>query len=392
MNFKLLVLIALALSTATTAHAITETAPDPATVISAYRLYKEVPVPALRVPTVVEVPFTEGLFERSEVGVFNMSKGAFEPAYVKATSLSATTKLSLQAAPSRGSEGNMLDGNVNTYVDFALPNSAQGSAQIIVSSATPLTTASLTTLLDANVALPTTIEIRARVNGADTIVVAKRVVDAITIRFPKTTSSAWTITYTYAQPLRISELRFTDEASPVAAKHAVRFLAQPNQAYRIYFDPDRLARPSVGESANLSSARDVLVLPAGTTKDNFEYRIADIDADGVPDIRDNCVSLTNADQADVNTNGRGDVCDDFDQDSVINAVDNCPDQPNVNQADTDSDEIGDVCDAGESRLTEKYAWLPWAGLGFAVFILIALFALMVHKPVITEPATGSETL
>ncbi|MDT0644935.1 T9SS type A sorting domain-containing protein, partial [Zunongwangia sp. F363] len=51
----------------------------------------------------------------------------------------------------------------------------------------------------------------------------------------------------------------------------------------------------------------------------------DIDGDGILNGVDNCVSTPNPDQADVNENGVGDVCDDDDGDGIINYEDNCPD-------------------------------------------------------------------
>ena len=98
-----------------------------------------------------------------------------------------------------------------------------------------------------------------------------------------------------------------------------------------------------------------------------------MDGDGIPDIKDNCVSTSNPDQADIDQNGRGDVCDDFDQDGIINIKDNCPNTPNYNQADTDADGIGDACDTNEGRITERYTWLPWVGLGLAGIVVIILF-------------------
>ena len=54
---------------------------------------------------------------------------------------------------------------------------------------------------------------------------------------------------------------------------------------------------------------------------------------------------------------------------VVNSQDNCVNEPNRNQRDTDSDGIGDVCDQEESRITEKYPWIPWLGIGFEIVSL-----------------------
>lgn len=65
----------------------------------------------------------------------------------------------------------------------------------------------------------------------------------------------------------------------------------------------------------------------------------DTDGDGVPDARDNCPTLANANQADADGDGVGDACD------------NCPSVANADQADADGDGIGDACDrlAGATR-------------------------------------------
>ncbi|MEM6540311.1 MAG: thrombospondin type 3 repeat-containing protein, partial [Bacteroidota bacterium] len=71
----------------------------------------------------------------------------------------------------------------------------------------------------------------------------------------------------------------------------------------------------------------------------------DDDNDGVLDVDDNCPLIGNADQADTDGDGEGDVCDtDDDNDGVPDTADNCPLTPNSDQADADGDGIGDVCD------------------------------------------------
>ncbi len=72
----------------------------------------------------------------------------------------------------------------------------------------------------------------------------------------------------------------------------------------------------------------------------------DDDNDDVADANDNCPLTANADQADNDNDGLGDICDeDDDNDDVLDVDDNCPFDANPDQADTDGDGIGDVCDA-----------------------------------------------
>ncbi|MFO1532715.1 MAG: aminotransferase class I/II-fold pyridoxal phosphate-dependent enzyme, partial [Thermoplasmatota archaeon] len=92
---------------------------------------------------------------------------------------------------------------------------------------------------------------------------------------------------------------------------------------------------------------------------------SDADMDGIPDSRDNCPSTANREQGDANHDGMGDSCQsapvaiptapevrrvvsgshDLDMDGVSDAADSCPAVPNADQADLDGDGIGDLCDA-----------------------------------------------
>ncbi len=72
----------------------------------------------------------------------------------------------------------------------------------------------------------------------------------------------------------------------------------------------------------------------------------DTDGDGHNDVFDNCVTDPNGDQADLDGDGIGDVCDDdIDGDGILNTNDNCVYTHNPLQVDSDGDGIGDLCDS-----------------------------------------------
>jgi hypothetical protein len=338
----------------------------------------------ISVPTVVEIPLADEFIERFDFAVLNKTTNSFEPYFFKQETLMNETPLSVSTSPANTSAGGMNDNNIKTYADFPLPDTAQGRVDITLSGANPIISSSITALLDDNVALPNSIEIRALVGGQNRIVVARRIMSEQTVRFPQTISGTWTITFTFGQPLRIKELRLNQDNATKISNRAIRFLAQPNQSYRIYFDPDRTATAPVGEAGNLVSAEGVFFLSSLPSLNNPNYIIADTDKDGIPDTQDNCTSLANPDQKDINGNGRGDVCDDFDRDGIINATDNCPDNPNMDQKDADGDTIGDICDKEESRITERHNWIPWAGIGFAALVIVTLLAVTARSTRITD--------
>lgn len=344
-------------------------------VINAYRLYKDIGTIPIKVPTVVELPITDTFIERNDIVVLDTTINSFEPYLFTQEFNDFRPSVSADTDPKIKNPGSMVDNDAETYSEFAVPENGSGHVRIKLETPILFTSSAVTILLDNNVALPSSVEIRAQVNGQDKIVVAKRKLEENTIRFPKTTSDSWTLSFTFEQPLRISELRLIQENGTQNNPRAIRWLAQPTHSYQIYFDPDRRTNPSVGEAGDLADATDVKNIPGVVSKKNLKFIMADVDGDGVPDIHDNCVTISNPDQLDKNNNGKGDACDDFDKDGIVNSRDNCPNIPNVNQTDTDGDGIGDVCDSEESRITERHTWIPWVGIGFAGLVLITLLAL-----------------
>ena len=76
----------------------------------------------------------------------------------------------------------------------------------------------------------------------------------------------------------------------------------------------------------------------------------DSDQDGVVDPIDNCPMIANSNQADLDGDGLGDVCDaDDDADGVPDTTDNCPLTANASQANADGDALGDACDPDDDN-------------------------------------------
>ena len=87
---------------------------------------------------------------------------------------------------------------------------------------------------------------------------------------------------------------------------------------------------------------------------------ADGDSDGIGNVCDNCVSISNVSQTNSDGDVFGDACDncptvtnasqtDVDSDSVGDACDNCPADANTLQTNTDGDSQGDACDADDDN-------------------------------------------
>lgn len=157
-----------------------------------------------------------------------------------------------------------------------------------------------------------------------------------------------------------------------------------NQDSVYYSDNENLVRGIYLK--NLNDTLRILFKEAvlGTMKFIACHNIMDTDGDGVSDREDNCPNYSNSDQADMNSDGTGDICGDIDNDDIQDAFDlcpyvesgsycnNCQENPGPDcclQADWNDDGIGDECDLDGDGIDDrddekvfytKGYWTKWA--------------------------------
>lgn len=339
---------------------------------SAAKLYGEVTVTDIVVPTVVALPFDDAQLEQTDFYVVDESSDKrIASQYFKNTVNEATKPRIFEV------NGNdipaLTDNDPKTTYTFPLIDDNQTETILRVVFPEPVASSKLILALDKNVALPISVKIVAVNDTQPLTVLAPVQMRSLTQVFPTTVAKEWQVTFTQSQLLRLSALTLAPDVADNSKSGTLRFLAQPNRTYTIYTNADRPIQVSAQEGGDLSDYAFLKTLPPLLLEENPMYVPADIDEDTIIDIYDNCVSVSNQDQLDFDSNGRGDACDDFDKDGRINSLDNCPDEPNSSQMDADADSIGDQCDGVESRFTEQYPFIPWLGLGFALLAILGMF-------------------
>lgn len=264
----------------------------------------------------------------------------------------------------------LRDGDINTFYTI----SADPSATVVVGKrvtridlqmpeAVPATGIEL--VLDSTSVLPDRIQVTDS-NGV--VLVPWKLYESGDIAFPEIMSQTVSLSIEHTDDIKIGEVSVLYAASPY---DTITFFAQPGRSYQIYVDPIINQAKDFQRLTTSVNAKNIGLI---TFQENDLYVNSDFDNDGILVGKDNCPIHSNPEQEDKNSNGKGDACEDFDGDGIVAAYDNCPDYPNLLQQDTDDDGFGNVCDEVESRLTEQYSWVPWAGIGIAGVMLIVLLA------------------
>jgi hypothetical protein len=331
--------------------------------------------PAVRIPTVIKAPLSQPLNTTNALEAVKGDGKRFVPFLIETVSIpprEVTVRVNGRV------ETSLTHPYLNEGVDLAATEGQPTVSEVNVSTPTSSSVSGVVLSFAQYSARPDSFSVTTTdSNGGQIYLRTETPYAGDTINFPERTLRSVTIKLTHHQPLRMEKVRMLPEyeSSKVAD---IRFLAQPGESYTLYSVSDRPVYIQTGEQPMLAGGKTV---PGtiGAHEQNPAYKTLDSDGDGIQDTVDNCPHITNPDQADIDANGVGDLCDDFDRDGVINPKDNCPSDPNSSQIDTDGDGKGDVCDPDESRLTEKYPWLPWVAIGFVTLIIGGLAYSMVMR-------------
>lgn len=350
--------------------------PDIAGITKAFQQYTDLS-PQIEVPTIIELSVKPGA-DSTPTSFFVIDRGTEIPiaSLVKTENIQKTSVITTSTP---GAE-KLIDRNDSTGYEFYFTGT-QSRATVTFNTPEAKRYSGIVIRPEANSALPTHVEVLTTLaNGEQKYVIADTPVTGTRFPFPEQAGVVWNVTFTYTQPIRISELGFQESQPAYDSLTLVRFLAQPGQQYRIYSQPDYAVSLPYLPTSHLSFSQDVRQrIEAPVFVDNPLYMPSDQDKDGFIDHQDNCPQVANPNQEDRDGNGIGDQCEDFDRDGLSNTIDNCPDFPNADQQDTDGDSIGDPCDTYENRVTERNPWLPWAGIGIATLVLIMLYAVMIRE-------------
>ena len=355
-------------------------------VISFFQYVQNIAQHTQPLPVPMEMPVTTNRL--SDYMVVDTGTNTLQPRTI--VSRTENTPVTVTVYNATSSASLLHDGNTATFETYQIEqNQSVTGANTFVSLhfkfTRPIQTSNIVTILDQNVIMPQRISIQAR-NGQNSEweFVANNVWMSSNVYFPKTTADEFLVTIAYNQPLRIAEMNFVQ--NPATTSYYLRFVARPRTAYAIYSMPEgNVPYIPYLDTLNLTSTTLATVGVNSTRLPNPKYVPADTDADGVIDSVDNCISVANPDQADLNKNNQGDACEDSDLDGMINANDNCPEIPNPNQQDEDSDGKGDHCDGVESRWVEQLSFLPWIGIGVGFIVVLVLFKFSLSQKLPEDP-------
>ena len=127
--------------------------------LAAFKSFKDTAF-SIEVPTVIELPFDSDYIERRSFAVYENETKTFQPWFFNMEGFSKETAVTVQTQVSSGAVSSLTDGKYDTYVEYALPETYRGVAEIKITGSKPIISSAFSVFLDSHVARPTSIEIR----------------------------------------------------------------------------------------------------------------------------------------------------------------------------------------------------------------------------------------
>jgi Thrombospondin type 3 repeat len=284
-------------------------------------------------------------------------------------------------SPTKEYIGFINDAIPNTFTEFDLDKDS-GKASFEYSFGKVSNLENISFQLAAGVANPEMIEVLGEKNGEKFTIISKaKFVNGG--NFPPVKVDKITVNLFHSQVLRIVE--FYPETgfgfSKAAAQQNYYFLAKPGSQYKAYLAGGRV--PESYETLPENLGYEIKEATISKFVNNIPYTQKDTDKDGILDQADNCITVENPDQVDLDKNSRGDRCEDRDLDGVLDYKDNCPPGYNPDQKDTDKDGYGDNCDSDDSRLFQTFfsnnSWALPVIISICSILVIGVFAARFKK-------------
>jgi hypothetical protein len=364
---------------------------------SAFAKKVEISLPQISVPTVTDVDISSIPETEISSSIVLVESGQEIPhaSLLQTQRSSLRTMLRAQDTVNGSAMANRaVDGDLNTYTQYRYVEQLDLEGRVVPNTVTISITSqeivhadALTITFGDRIAKPRSILIEADSLDIATsevvrqVILAERPFGADYVSFPHVQASTYHITLTYSDYLRIEEIVLHPYQSDGGQRivRNLRFNAMPAQSYTLYYDAKSYIDVPTGELPRIATVQSAQKGSLGAVQNNPSFGTWDTDGDGIADGEDNCLLIVNADQLDKNVNGRGDVCEDFDRDGVVGAKDNCPNITNARQIDSDGDGLGDACDGLESRLMERFTWLPILAIAFVTLVVVFLIARVLRK-------------
>jgi len=336
-----------------------------------------VPKNVEQIPILYEIIIPKNLITSNDGNFYMYNETSSNPQeYSQKIIENTSPKYAIRDITSSRATSVLSDLNTETYLEYEINGSNQ--AIIGINYEQEVTSDRLVFDLPKNAINPSFVTIKTSDsnlgNSSGRIILNRVRVNSNRVNFPSTRSKNWIIEFEYNQPFRLSEIKF--ETKPENYSYSIKFLAQANEEYALYLNSTYQFVSEFAEKNRVyyyDNIESKVKLTLSNLQANYEFNQIDSDFDEVPDKKDNCSTYPNPDQVDLNENGIGDLCEDIDFDGRLSYEDNCPNISNPFQFDEDNDGKGNECDQEESRLPERYPFLPYAGIGISTLVILGLF-------------------